>query len=164
MEKEYPHRLNYLDYEHSFSSELLKDFEEGRLDGFDVETMRGLIYGYTFTENYAKGVIPKSFSMDYWASKHNCPQEQLIFDAINSTGDGTSQENAICVISVRHEYEYISRRLPLRIKGQKLILDKKIDCIEFEKIEMAEKLYFDISRWFEKVKRHKTEQAKEELL
>ncbi len=164
MTSYYPQKLNYLDYEHSFSPKLLNDFEEGRLDGFDIETMRGLIYGYTFTEDYAKGIIPDAFSMDFWASKHGCPQEQLIFDAIDSTGDGTSQKNAICVISVRHEYEYISRRLSLRIKGQKLILDKMIDCIEFEKIEMAEKLYFDISRWFERVERHKTEQAKEDLL
>ncbi|MBR5080833.1 MAG: DUF4919 domain-containing protein [Bacteroidales bacterium] len=155
MEKEYPQKLNYLDYEHSFSPKLLNDFEEGQLDGFDTEAMRGLIYGYTFTEDYAKGVIPKSFSMDYWASKHGCPQEQFIFDAINSTGNGSSLENAICVISVRHEYEYISRRLSLRIKGQKLILDKNIDCIEFEKIETVEKLYFNISRWFERVK-HRT--------
>lgn len=152
---EYLQKLNYLDYEHSFSPKLLNDFEEGQLDGFDTEAMRGLIYGYTFTEDYAKGVIPKSFSMDYWASKHGYPQEQLIFDAINSTGDGSSPENAICVISVRHEYEYISRRLSLRIKGQKLILDKNIDCIEFEKIETVEKLYFNTSRWFERVK-HRT--------
>ena len=99
----YPKKINYLDYEHAFSYELLKDFEEGRLEGFGIETMRGLIYGYTFTENYAKGIIPKSFSMDYWASRFDFPQEQLIFDAISSTGDGLSQEKAICVISVWQE-------------------------------------------------------------
>ena len=44
---EYPKKVNYQEYEHSFSYDLLKDFEEGRLDGFDMETMRGLIYGYT---------------------------------------------------------------------------------------------------------------------
>lgn len=60
---------NYPDYEHAFSYELLKDFEEGRLDGFDMETMRGLVYGYTFTEDYTKGIIPDALSMDYWASK-----------------------------------------------------------------------------------------------
>lgn len=59
----------YPDHEHTFSYELLKAFEEGRLNGFDMETMRGLIYGYTFTEDYAKGIIPDAFSMDYWASK-----------------------------------------------------------------------------------------------
>ena len=100
--------------------------------------------------------------MDYWASKKqglfgNCPQEQLLFDAISSTGEGLSQEDAICVICVMHEYEYIKREWPLMIKSQKLLLDKNIDCIEFEKLPMVEKLYSDISRWFERVKCRKYE-------
>lgn len=148
-------KLNYSNYEHSFSYELLKAFEKGRLDGFDMETMRGLIYGYTFTEDHAKGIIPDAFSMDYWASKKvglfgNYPQEQLLLDAISSTGEGLSQEDAICVICVKHEYEYINREWGLKIKGQKLLRDKMIDCIEFEEGQMIEKLYFDISRWLER--------------
>ena len=95
--------------------------------------------------------------MDYWASRHDCAQEQLIFDTISSTGNGLSQENAICVICVWQEYEYISREWALKIKSQKLLLDKNIDCIEFEKLPMVEKLYFDISRWFERVKCRKYE-------
>ena len=62
MEIQYPIKINYSDYEHSFNHEVLKDFEEGRLDEFDVETMRGLIYGYAFTEDYAKGIIPDAFN------------------------------------------------------------------------------------------------------
>lgn len=148
-------KLHYPDYKHAFSYELLKDFEEGRLDGFDTETMRGLVYGYTYTEDYAKGIIPKSFSMDYWAAKKvglfdNYPQEQLLFDAISSTGEGLSQEDAVCVICVKHEYEYINREWDLKIKSQKLLRDEKIDCIEFEEDQMIEKLYFDIGRWFER--------------
>ena len=153
---------NYPDYEHAFSYELLKDFEEGRLDSFDMETMRGLVYGYTFTEDYTKGIIPDALSMDYWASKKqglfdNCPQEQLLFDVISSTGEGLSQKDAICVICVKHEYEYLKREWPLKIKGQKLLLDKNIDCIEFEEGQMIDKLYFDINRWFERVKYRKYE-------
>ena len=45
----------------------------------------------------------------------------------------------------------------MKIKSQKLLLDKNIDCIEFEKLPMVEKLYFDISRWFERVKCRKYE-------
>lgn len=150
-----PKKLNYFDYERAFNPKLLKDFEDGRLDAFDMETMRGLVYGYTFTEDYAKGIIPDSFSMDYWASKKvglfdNCPQEQLLFDAISSTGEGLSQEDTICVICVQHEYEYIKREWGLEIKGQTLLRDKMIDCIEFEEGQMIDKLYFDISRWLER--------------
>ena len=156
MEIIYPKKLNYPDHKNTFSPKLLKDFAEGRLDGFDMETMRGLVYGYTFTEDYAKGIIPDTFSMDYWASKRvglfdNYPQEQLLFDAISSTGEGLSQEDAICVICVKQEYEYLKREWPLKIKSQKLI-DKKIDCFEFEEGQMIDMLYFDISRWFEKRK------------
>ena len=162
MEIIYPKKLNYPDHKNTFSPKLLKDFAEGRLDGFDMETMRGLVYGYTFTEDYAKGIIPDTFSMDYWASKRvglfdNYPQEQLLFDAISSTGEGLSQEDAICVICVKQEYEYLKREWPLKIKGQKLFLDKNIDYIEFEEGQMIDKLYFDISRWFERVKYRKYE-------
>ena len=162
MEIKYPKKLNYADYDNAFNPKLLKAFEEGRIHGFDLETMRGMIYGYTFTEDYAKGIIPDALSMDYWASKKqglfgNCPQEQLLFDAISSTGEGLSQEDAICVICVMHEYEYIKREWPLKIKGQKLLLDKNIDCVEFEEGQMIDKLYFDISRWFERVKCRKYE-------
>lgn len=148
-------KLHYPDYKHSFNYELLKDFEEGRLDAFDLETMRGLVYGYTFTEDYAKGIIPNSFSMDYWASKRvglfdNFQQEQLLFDAISSTGEGLSQEDAICMICIQHEYEYLKREWPLKIKSQKFLRDKMIDCIEFEEGQMIDKLFFDISRWFER--------------
>lgn len=78
MGNNYPRKVNFSEYEHSFSYDLLKDFEEGRLDDFDIETMRGLIYGYTFTEDYAKGVIPETFSMEYWAEKKRCSQSREI--------------------------------------------------------------------------------------
>ena len=162
MEIIYPKKLNYPDHKNAFSPKLLKDFAEGRLDGFDMETMRGLVYGYTFTEDYTKGIIPDALSMDYWASKKqglfgNCPQEQLLFDVISSTGEGLSQKDAICVIYIKHEYEYLKREWPLKIKGQKLLLDKNIDCVEFEEGQMIDKLYFDINRWFERVKYRKYE-------
>ena len=36
-------------------------------DDIDVETMRAYIYGYTFTDKYAEGILPDELSMDYWA-------------------------------------------------------------------------------------------------
>lgn len=36
-------------------------------------------------------------------------------------------------------------------------MTKKIDCIEFEKEQTIDKLYFDINRWFERVKCRKYE-------
>jgi hypothetical protein len=174
MENEHPKKVNYETYEHSFSYDLLKDFEEGRLRDFDTEKMRGLIYGYTFTEDYKKGYIPDALSMDYWKEKEKdrfanvsknilhdafsalslseyLGQEQLILDALMSTGDGT-QENPFSVICVGHEYELLRRISPFsRMQGQRL-LTGHIDCIDIEDFGQTQSVYFDISRWFEREK------------
>ena len=169
MKTNYPRKVNFPEYEHSFSYNLLKDFEEGRLDGFDMETMRGLIYGYTFTEDYAKGVIPESFSMDYWAYKKDvpnrekykhlvflpfckCAQEQLICDAINNTGEGMSIDKPFYVICVEHEYEFLRRAWPMKIIRQRL-LPGNIDCFDLEEEDNTESIYFDVSRWLEIVEK-----------
>lgn len=175
MENEHPKKVNYETYEHSFSYDLLKDFEEGRLRDFDTEKKRGLIYGYTFTEDYKKGYIPDALSMDYWKEKdkdrfanvsknilHDAfsalslseylGQEQLILDALMSTGDGT-QENPFSVICVGQEYELLRRICPFsRMQGQRL-LPGHIDCIDIEDFGQTQSMYFDISRWFERNKK-----------
>ena len=40
------------------------------------------------------------------------PQERLLMQTIESTGDGKSPETALCVIDVHQEYEYIERKFP----------------------------------------------------
>ena len=79
------------------------------------------------------------------------PQEKLLLEAIDSTGDGKTPETALCVIDVHQEYEYIHRvvRLSLlRLVGQSV--RKGIDCLELEDHDgRIEKVYFDISRRFE---------------
>ncbi|MCR4857049.1 MAG: DUF4919 domain-containing protein [Bacteroidales bacterium] len=152
MEEDHSRKVNYEDYEHAFSSDLLKDFEEGRLLDFDTEKMRGLIYGYTFTEDYKKGIIPDALSMEYWSQKDDCvEQELLILDALMSTGDGT-QDNPFFVVCVGQEYELLKSILPgSKMKGQRLLLGH-IDCIDIEILGQPQSVYFDISRWFERDK------------
>ena len=176
MNTDYPRKVKYSDYVQGFSDDLLKKFEEGhrKLNEFDTETMRGLIYGYTFTEDYAKGIIPDSFSMDYWRGKDtnsnyfNRPKHitemqsslslneligrsGLIQDAIRSTGDGTI-DKPYCVICVEHEYEMLKcLGRDITIKRQSL-LPGYIDCIKCEEYGVPHVEYFDISRWFEKVR------------
>ena len=169
MNTDYPRKVNFSEYEHSFSYDQLKDFEESRLDGFDMETMRGLIHGYTFTEDYAKGVVPESFSMEYWANKKDvpnrekyrhlvflpfckCAQEQLICDAINNTGEGMSIDKPFCVICVEHEYEFLRRAWPMKIIRQRL-LPGNIDRFDLEEEDNTESIYFDVSRWLEIVEK-----------
>lgn len=38
--------------------------------------------------------------------EQDTPQERLLMEAIDSTGDGKSPETSLCVIDVHQEYEY----------------------------------------------------------
>ena len=79
------------------------------------------------------------------------PQEKLILQTIDSTGDGKSPESALCVIDVHQEYEYIQR--VVRLSVMKLVRQSVlngIDCLELKDYDgHIEKLYFDISRRFD---------------
>ena len=176
MNTDYPRKVNYSEYELSFSDDKLKSFVEDRLrnlSDFDTETMRGLIYGYTFTEDYAKGIVPDTLSMDYWSRKDPPrfpkPSKKLreiiplsiseyighggrIRDAIKSTGDGTI-DHPYCVICVGQEYEFLRHGGfgPVKIIRQRL-LPGWIDCIDIEGMDCSKSICFDISRWFERVK------------
>lgn len=84
----------------------------------------------------------------YW---YLSPQESLIMQAIDSTGDGKTPETAFCVIDVHQEYEFINRSS--RFLGFQLVkqsVANGIDCLEFENYKGdIEKAYFNISRRFE---------------
>ena len=144
--------MNYNDYEHSFSYDLLKDFEEGRIDNLDTETTRGLIYGYTFTEDYGEGNIPDTLSMKYWSEQDDgLEQELLLLDAMLSTGDGSS-DSPYCVICVAQEYELLRSVFPGSIMIKQRLLPGYIDCIEIEEEGQRRSVYFDISQWFKRTK------------
>lgn len=153
MNTNYPKKVNYQDYEHAFSSDLLKKFAEGQLRDFNTEIMRGLIYGYTFTEDYAKEMIPDELSIEYWNQKEdNLEQQLLILDALMSTGEGT-RGNPFCVICVGHEYELLRRIRPTKMVIGQRLLPGHIDCLKLEEVDgYSEAFYFDISRWFERGK------------
>ena len=169
IKTDYPRKVNYSEYKHSFSADMLKEFEEGgrKLREFDTEMVRGLIYGYTFTEDYAKGHIPDTLSMDYWLEKDDSffkserlhdlslnevlGQGGLIEEALLSTGDGTI-DHPYCVICVEHEYEILKSLSPVLIINRQSLLPGYIDCIECEEYGVPHVEYFDISRWFERVK------------
>ena len=78
-------------------------------------------------------------------------QEQLLLEAIDSTGDGKTPETALCVIDVHQEYEYIQRVVRLSVlQLVKQSVKNGIDCLELEDFDgRIEKVYFDISRRFE---------------
>ena len=141
-------KVNYSEYEGKYE-ESIKERLEKDPESIDVEMMRAFLYGYTFTKEYAKGEIPDEFSMDYW--EEFSPQEKLILETIDSTGDGKTPETALCVIDVHQEYEYIQRvvRLSVLQLVRQSVVDG-IDCLELKDYDgRIEKVYFDISRRFE---------------
>ena len=79
------------------------------------------------------------------------PQEKLLLEAIDSTGDGKTPETALCVIDVDQEYEYIQR--VVRLSVLQLVnqsVKNGVDCLEMKDYDgRIEKVYFDISRRFE---------------
>lgn len=79
------------------------------------------------------------------------PQEKLILETIDSTGDGKTPETALCVIDVHQEYEYIQRVVRLSVlQLVKQSVRNGIDCLELKNYDgRIEKAYFDISRRFE---------------
>ena len=52
-------------YDEGFKDVLLKSPVD-----VDLESTRAFLYGYTFTDNYAKCIIPDELSMDYWKEQY----------------------------------------------------------------------------------------------
>lgn len=165
-------KVDYSEYEGRYD-ESVNDELTTSPENLSVETMREYLYGYTYTEDYAKGEFPDEMSMDYWrdSDKGICDddsedeidsifddnyciytlQERRILEAIDSTGDGMSRETALCVTDVGQEYEYMERVRPYSfLKVVRQSVEDGIDCLEFEpNIFGVERIYFDISRRFD---------------
>ena len=173
-------KVIYSEYEGKYD-ESIKERLEKDPGSVDVEMMRANLYGYTYTKEYADGDIPDELSMDYWEEEMELdnlnfedfempdnldslledmddspyfdvsPQEKLILEAIDSTGDGKTPETALCVIDVHQEHEYIQR--VVRLSVLQLVRQSVaggIDCLELRDYDgRIEKVYFDISRRFE---------------
>lgn len=150
-------KIDYSEYKDKYD-ERVKEKLHATPTEIDIESLRAYIYGYTFTEDYAKGIFPDELSMDYW--RDECEdilddvttiQEIRILEAIDSTGDGKTPETALCVIDVGQEYEYLSRVFPYyQLKMVCQSVSKGIDCLEFEPNAYGvERIYFDMRRRFE---------------
>lgn len=161
-------KVDFQEYEHSYNEELRQDFVEGRL-GKDtpIETLRGLMYGYTFSEEYRTSSSNEILCADHWPSEDykTCLriinpkvrisegyQHQQIINTLLSSGDGCTPETAFCVINTHQEYELMDylfcKNIP-EILEQRLC-EGGIDQISFKPNDFGvEKLYFDIHRRFD---------------
>lgn len=134
-------KVDFNQYRDAYDKDVIQAWKSGEQE-LDVETLRALMYGFTFTKDYASGNLEDSFFMDFWRDNSldlklqfdsyniddaieeamnnamdddymvNTPQERLLMKTIESTGDGKSPETAFCVIDVHQEYEFIERKFP----------------------------------------------------
>lgn len=151
-------KVNFRQYRHSCTAERLNSFVNGTGEELTVEEVRELMYGYTFTSDYAREPVTSVFSMEWWKGhlgEENgefSRQEELIAEAILGTGDGKTPETAFCVIDIYQEYELLSMLMPGRtplVTGWSL-LPGNIDCLELEPNRFGvDRVYFDVSRRFE---------------
>ena len=93
-------------------------------------------------------VIYSIFDYNCW---FDTLQERKILEAIDSTGDGISEETALYVTDVGQESEYISRVFPYNLlEVVRQSVRNGIDGLEFKpNIYGVERIYFDISRRFD---------------
>ena len=61
-------KIDYTEYKDRYDQSVKQKLHSSH-DEIDVETMRAYMYGYTFTDKYAKGILPNELSMDYWANE-----------------------------------------------------------------------------------------------
>jgi len=168
-------KVDFDEYKNSCTKELLQQFLDGKL-GLEtpIETLRGIMFGYTFTEDYVNNRHVSPFSIQYWEDVvdfgENIPNDwgekiddevivelcqnriDQIVDTLLSTGDGKSPGTAFCVIDTYQEYELMREIFTFGIpeKIRQSLLEGGIDCIEFASNEYGvEKLYFDVHRRFE---------------
>ncbi len=99
---------------------------------FDLRTLNIMAYAYEKQNNLV-------------AAKNSAIQISIIIDAIFSTGDGTSKENAFYVINVPHEYDMISI-LGFQYGGSQSLVNGTYDYLTLAENSYGIKgLYFDIS-------------------
>ena len=170
-------KVDFNQYKNAYDKDVILAWKNRKRE-LDVETLRALMYGFTFTKEYADGNIEESLFMDYWRDisfdyvpellteesideemdkmvedddEIEISRESLLMQTIDSTGDGKTPETALCVIDVHQEYEYIERKFPfcfLRMTKQSVC--NGIDCLYFDKNPFGiDCIYFDIKRRFE---------------
>lgn len=173
------YKVNFEEYAHSYNNKLMEDFRQGRLWKFQQGgTMRDLMYGYTFTPEYASGEVDDALSVDYWEAlaqnggemngcvlvqslspyyKVKSEQAKILLKTIFISGEGKTPGTAFCVISVQQEYEFINHFFPyymMEVKRQVLV-GEGIDRIEFEDHPLGIKqVYFDVHRYMDVMLKH----------
>ncbi|NNT71515.1 DUF4919 domain-containing protein [Flavobacterium sp. IMCC34852] len=116
----------------TYGSEVLNE------NPFDIRTLNIMSYAYEKQSNLTE-------------AKNKAIQIGIIVEAIFSTGDGTSKENAFFVINVPHEYDIISV-LGFEFGGKQSLIEGTYDYLTLAENPYGLKgFYFDMSPSFNKL-------------
>lgn len=137
--------VDYNEYKDGYTPELCELFKNNQIT--DIEQMRRLMYGYTFTPDYARVGGQHLFSTRSWSEDEYPSQQDMIIEAIASTGDGLTPETAWYVIDVYQEYDFIDYYDLGQMMNQ--TVRNHIDCLELLTPDGIKKYYFNIQRRFE---------------
>ena len=58
-------KVDFNQYRDAYDKDVIQAWKKRVLE-LDIETLRALMYGFTFTKDYAEGELEDSFFMDFW--------------------------------------------------------------------------------------------------
>ena len=58
-------KVDFNQYKDAYDKDVILAWKGKKLE-LDVDTLRALLYGFTFTKDYAEGDLEESLFMDYW--------------------------------------------------------------------------------------------------
>ena len=58
-------KVDFNKYKYAYDKNVILAWKGKKLE-LDVETLRAMLYGFTFTKDYAEGDLEESLFMDYW--------------------------------------------------------------------------------------------------
>lgn len=81
-------KVDFNQYRDAYDEDVIQAWKRRVLE-LDVETLRALMYGFTFTKDYAAGNLEESFFMDFW--KEKSLELELESDSYNDIDDAIEE-------------------------------------------------------------------------
>ena len=81
-------KVDFNQYRDAYDKDVIQAWKR-RVQELDAETLRALMYGFTFTSDYAEGNLEDSFFMDFW--KEKSLELELESDSYNDIDDAIEE-------------------------------------------------------------------------
>lgn len=77
-------KVDFVKYKDAYDKNVIQAWKSGEQE-LDVETLRAMMYGFTFTQDYSEGNLEESLFMDFW--RDNSLDLDLELDSDNGFDD-----------------------------------------------------------------------------